>query len=189
MDRYSEEAGRLENHPWQATGRPYGTWETVDQMLLDLQDGQGIEFNKLGWDVTVKIFNIDEFLELNNRVGVSHLVSIALRKGCGEFFNTLETQYFEPDTPANNNFEFRYFKWFDLLFIVATIPQDSIRLAQSLAEEMGFTLRDTIPATLRLGGRSAVAASIKPETQNIEPFEFFPVRENVYTLEGEGHGQ
>lgn len=156
----------------------------INLMINQLSDYEGVAFGKTpDYNITVRRFNNVELTELNQRKDVVHVIADQNRAGADYFYQYLEQTYFEPDTPANDEYEYRIVKW-GLYWCVATIPASKKHLLEDAAKKSKMRLANGIP--LRMG---FVLGNTRPEqmkdidmTGNL----WFPINgDNAWTLEND----
>lgn len=149
------------NRPWTLTDRPYNSWSDVNQSIKAMPDDRGLLFDKAGYDIITRPIDLDDIQKLNDLEGACHAICFASRPGNEPFHHYLEQKYFEPDTPANHQYQFRIFKWEGMHYTIATIPLDKKSLLFEAALYAGFKVQDgAIP--FAVDGPVSIRASLNP---------------------------
>lgn len=147
------------NHPGEALcDKGYVQWSDVNKAVVELKDNHGMRFEKVGYDIVAMKVNLDEMLELAKDQTKAHAIVQADRPG-GEFFaQYLEQTHFTPDTPANQEYEYRLFRWEKMMYSIMSIPVEKKHLFAEAAKESKLKVQDAIPLTFGM-----VRASTRPD--------------------------
>jgi hypothetical protein len=89
---------------------------------------------------------------LCDRKDLVHTVCWSDRPNSALFVNTLEYKYFPPGTPANDLFEYRMFKWNDMLWLISSIPLDKKDVLFQAAKDANVKLLEGFPCIIDKDG-------------------------------------
>jgi hypothetical protein len=153
------------SEPFPAVGT---TMEEIANDLQEMPNNCGIcldavyggdSADKVG--IRAKRFGKADLELLGQFPGLFHAIGMRGTDTCDEYFQKLEHDHFDFDTPATQQFHLRFFKWNDMMWQIATVPESKRQACFDTATAIGARLQDGIPCCLGGG--------------NPTP-EFFPLR-------------
>jgi hypothetical protein len=172
--------------PLSLTDIPYSSWANVNRRIATLPNNYGVKFDKIGYDLFSQTFGIDRLYKLSEDETVCHAVCFASRPTAQVFYNYLEQTYFTPDTPANNQYEYRLFRWSGMFYSICTVPVEKKLLFFESAEVAKLKVQDgAVPFACGM-----IRGSLNPQKPlgrlgEIGTFFWFPLCNSaVSTLEG-----
>lgn len=94
----------------------------------------------------------EDLKALSERIDSVHVVCWSDRSNSALFVNTLEYKYFPPGTPENDLFEYRMFKWNDMLWFICTVPANKKDILYQVAKESNLKLVEGFPCVIDKDG-------------------------------------
>lgn len=177
------------NRPLSLTDVKYSNWKELNESIVKLPNDYGIKFDKVGYDLVAYRFGIEELIKLSEDTSACHAVCFANRPNCEVFFNHLEQEHFPPDTPANNQYEYRMFRWHNMMHCIASIPVDKKPLFIEAAKVAELRFQDgAVPFSCGI-----IRASLNPTKMNEDDdffklIDWFPLNSpTVSTLESQSN--
>ncbi len=155
--------------------------EEFEMLVNMLPDGVGLLIDTEDDSPKVNKFTSDELEELSKRDGHFNIVGLSCRPGCSEYFQALEQAWFTPSTPLNYDFEYRLFKWQEMLYEIGSVPLEKKHLCFEMAEKMGMRLANGVPHVL--GG--GLTGKLTTLMDGVEAAVFPLSNPNTFTLESE----
>lgn len=161
-------------------------------LLKAMPDNQGVLMVKdpLGsGDFYISIVREADLKKLAEDKGLFHVIYQITRPGTGYFSNYLEHKYFPPETPLNDEFQFRPYKWRDLMWGIISIPIEKKDLCYEAAQVSKLRIANGIPVRFRIGGLIESCAACRKENATEKmpgatDIQWFPLDcDNAYTLE------
>lgn len=128
--------------------------DAVFDLLKAMPDSTGLRYENDKNTTNHIIKKIDEnyLIELSNDNSRANIVTMLDRNGSAYYMNYLEYNYFNPYLEINDSFNYMYFKWQDLVWVIASIP---VALKQNIfdaAEKCGLTIHDGVPTIFAAEG-------------------------------------
>ena len=150
-----------------------------------MPEGMGINVGKKpDGNILVHKVTEDELRNLADDAALFHIVFWMQRPGAQYFANYLEHIHFVPQTPENDEFEYRCYKWKETLWGIITIPIAKKDLAYQVAEETKMRIANGVPM---LGGAGPIVTMMatRPGDPKLDAqVEIFPMAtERVFVLE------
>ena len=158
--------------------------DPLGNFLDNLKDNEGAEVATKGEDLMIKPILLADLEILNNWKGVYHIVCSGMREKGIDFLHEVEHSLFNPETDANDNYIFHFFKWKDMPWAIASVPQDTLAPIEAVATKYQFGLKRTVPVVMK--GFISVQASLNFEKKDLpefDMFDWFPIHNNVLTVE------
>jgi hypothetical protein len=136
-------------------------------------------------NMKVSIFTDEELVAISKDESLFHIIGMWTRPWVGYYCNYLEYEHFLPETPENQEFQFRVFKWKDILWAIVSIPINKKNLAYEAATASHLRLADGVP--LMMGSDVVkLLGSTREDKQSKDLGEFFPLNcERAFTLENQ----
>ena len=158
--------------------------DAFTEMFKHLPEGKGINVGKMpDYNISVHVFEEDELRRLADDSSLLHMAFWFQRPGVHYFANYLEHVHFLPDTPVNDEFEYRVYKWKEMLWGIITIPLAKKHLAEEAAEVSKMRLANGVPMISK-GPIMAMMATRPGDPKLDETVDAFPMAtDNVFTLE------
>jgi hypothetical protein len=135
------------------------TYEQFQQEVDDLPDGHGILLDVVyGRDdgdqvpIRMKKFGAADLAALSEFPGLFHVIAMIAAPTCSEFMQKLEHEHYPFHTSATQQFHVRYFKWNEMLWGIATVPESKRQVCFDTAISIGARLQDGIPTMFGGGG-------------------------------------
>jgi len=163
----------------------------IGKVVDALSEGTGVFLEKQ-YDGNLRITKCgaQSFVELGKNENLFHCVGMEMRAGVSYFCNYLENHFFPPETPENDEMQYRLLKWNKILWHVVSVPLNKKQFCLNAAKEARLKLQDAIPfvvgpvvaSTRCLEGKMA-------EMRKDGHLKVFPLDgPTVFTLEND-HGQ
>lgn len=158
------------------------------ELFKALPEGMGLNVGKRpdgSGDILVNKVVEDELRLIADDPTLFHVVFWFQRPGAHYFANYLEHIYFVPETPANNEFEYRCYKWNEVLWGIITIPMAKKDLAYQVAEKTKMRIANGVPMMGKGLGPIVTMMATRPGDPKLdECVDVFPMAtERVFTLE------
>jgi hypothetical protein len=164
------------------------TRDQFTDILRIMPEGKGIKLDKDkkgSGNLEIALLVTENLVDLSKNESLFHIIGMWARPWVGYFCNHLEYEYFEPETPANQEFEFRIFKWKNILWAVVSIPISKKDLAYETAEVSHVRLANGVPV-MAGGDRLRMLAATRDDGGLKGLGEFFPLNcERAFTLENQ----
>lgn len=119
-------------------------------------------------------------------------MTIPYRQSVPSFFVHLEYELFTPGTQKNDAFQIALVPFVETHWLVASIPHEALSRAKDIADEFGFSLKQSTPVKIELTDMSLpIMSSISIEKRkefekdkDITFVDFFPIQtDTLYSLE------
>jgi len=158
--------------------------KTFAELLETMPEGRGINVGKRS-DANINIFMVNEedLRKIADDPFLLHLIFLFQRPGVHYFANYLEHVHFIPETPANDEFEYRIYKWEGFLWGIITIPIIKKHLAEEVAAKAKLRLANGVPMISK--GLVKAMMSYRPGSElDEQQVNIFPMAtEQVFALE------
>lgn len=132
-----------------------------------------------------------QLVEMGKDPEVRHIISMINRPGSGEFLTSMEHSLFPPLTDKNDELEITWYRWFDMIWWIASFPADKLEAVKAIAGEFEMRIANGTP-TMIAGGEltkdpeKAPFIRAMPGSPDI-PCHCFPLSsETAFSLEGCG---
>jgi hypothetical protein len=154
--------------------------DQVGDILESIPENHGVLFEKK--DADILIWGIKPENLNNISKDYIHCVGLTTRPFVKYFCAYLEYVHFTPDTPANDEYQFRMIRWQGFMWAICSIPLSKKHFCYEVAKEAKLKLANGIPfkTGIILGARRPEKTKEIP----IELIKWFPINgDNVFTLE------
>jgi hypothetical protein len=128
--------------------------DAICDLLKVMPDSTGLRYenDKNTTNHIIKKIDAEYLAELSKDNGRANIVTMLDRNGSAYYMNYLEYNYFNPYLEINNSFNYMYFKWQHLIWIIASIPAELKQNIFDAAEKCGLTIQDGVPTIFSVDG-------------------------------------